>query len=399
MTVSARVSPSARVSASTRGLPSADALSSSGALSSSRALSVEVCTDERVFAELAGEWERLYRACPSATPFQSHAWLHSWWLSYGRPGRLRLILVRGGGELVAAAPLMRVHRPLPALVPIGGSITDLCDVLIDEAVAAPGAGALADALADLARTALIDFGEVRPGGAMERVYLCWRGPRHRMRDSVCLELPAVPMAELVGRLPSRRARRIRNKVNQLARLGMQWRVVGHDETEAALTRLLELHRLQWQDRQVSPEHLRPRFLEHLVRAVAPLARSGEATTTEFRLDGTVVAVNIMLLSGRLAGMYMYGFHPELRELKVDVATMLLNASAEDLASGERQALSLLRGDEPYKYRWRPEPVVNQRFLLARRRTAPLLAAAAGEAAARRRAKRILRQDPAPADQR
>ncbi|MFE9018959.1 GNAT family N-acetyltransferase [Streptomyces sp. NPDC007808] len=374
----------------------ARAVPSPRSLSPARRLSVEVCTDERAFTELAGQWERLYRACPSATPFQSHAWLHSWWLSYGSPGRLRLVLVRDGGELVAAAPLMRVHRPLPALVPIGGAITDLCDVLIDEAVAAPGAGALADGLGDLARTALIDFGEVRPGGAMERVYLCWRGPRHRMRDSVCLELPAVSMEELVGRLPTGRARRIRSKVNQLARLGMQWRVVGADETGAALTRLVELHRLQWEGRQVSPEHLRPRFLEHLIRAAVPLARAGEAATTEFRLDGEVVAVDITLLSGRLAGMYMYGFHPRLRELKVDVATMLLNASAGHLAPGERQSLSLLRGDEPYKYRWRPEPVVNQRFLLARRRTAPLLAAAAGEAVARRRAKRILRGDPAPA---
>ncbi len=357
---------------------------------------MEVCTDGRVFAELAGQWERLYRACPSATPFQSHAWLHSWWLSYGSPGRLRLVLVRDGDALVAAAPLMRVRRPLPALVPVGGAITDLCDVLIDEAVAAPGAAALADGLGDLARTALIDFGEVRPGGAMERVYLCWRGPRHLMRDSVCLELPAVSMEELVGRLPAGRARRIRNKVNQLARLGMEWRVVGADETEAALTRLVELHRLQWEGRQVSPEHLRPRFLEHLIRAAVPLARAGEAATTEFRLDGEVVAVDITLMSGRLAGMYMYGFHPVLRELKVDVATMLLNASTGHLAPGERKSLSLLRGDEPYKYRWRPEPVVSQRFLLARRRTAPLLAAAAGEAAARRRAKRILRDNPAPA---
>jgi len=145
-----------------------------------RALSVEVCTEERAFAELAGEWERLYRASPSATPFQSHAWLHSWWLSYGTPGRLRLVLVRRGEELVAAAPMMRVHHPLPALVPMGGAITDLCDVLIDDAVAEPAAEALAGALGELARSALIDFREVRPGGAMERVYRCWRGPRqHR----------------------------------------------------------------------------------------------------------------------------------------------------------------------------------------------------------------------------
>ncbi|QOV38232.1 GNAT family N-acetyltransferase [Streptomyces ferrugineus] len=366
------------------------------------ALSVEVCTDGRAFAALAGDWERLYRACPSATPFQSHAWLHSWWLSYGSPGALRLVLVRRGGELVAAAPLMRVRRPLPALVPIGGEITDFCDVLVDEAVGVAGAAALADAMGDLARTALVDFGEVRPGGAMERVYLCWRGPRRRMRDSVCLNLPAVPMKELVGRLPVTRAGRIRRKVNQLGRLGLQWRVVRHDETEAALRRLLELHRLQWEGRRVSQEHLRPRFLEHLVRAVVPLARTGRAVTTEFVCEGRVVAVNIMLLSGAMAGMYMYGFHPELRDRKVDIAAMLLHAATghleadDSLASGGVRTLSMLRGAEPYKYRWCPDTAVNQRFLLARRRTRPLLAAAAAQDAARRRAKKLLRGEAGPA---
>ena len=55
---------------------------------STGALSVTLCRDPRQFAALEEPWNRLFRACPTATPFQSHAWLHSWWLSYGRRGRL-----------------------------------------------------------------------------------------------------------------------------------------------------------------------------------------------------------------------------------------------------------------------------------------------------------------------
>ncbi|MEU5539628.1 GNAT family N-acetyltransferase [Streptomyces sp. NPDC020362] len=354
-------------------------------------LSVEVCTDEHVFASLAEEWGRLYRACRLATPFQSHAWLHSWWLSYGTPGRLRLVLVREHGELVAAAPLMRVHRPVPALVALGGGISDFCDVLLDEALAARAAPALADALADAARTAVIDFREVRPGAAVERVYQSWRGPRRRLSDSECLELPVLPMDELVKRLPRARAQRVRNKMNKLHRLGLQWRAVGHDEAEAALRRLLELHRLQWQGRKVTPEHLRPRFLDHLVRSVVPLARSGEAVVKEFRLEDEVVAVDLTFQSRQLAGKYLYGVHPVLRERKLDATTMLLCAAVDDLSCQGPPVLSMLRGTEPYKYRWSPQSVVNQRLLLARRRTAPLLAAAVGEAAARGWGKKVLRR--------
>ncbi|MFJ6082788.1 GNAT family N-acetyltransferase [Streptomyces sp. NPDC092369] len=343
-------------------------------------------TDESEFAELGADWARLYARCPSATPFQSHAWLHSWWLSYGRPGRLRLLLVRDGAELVGVAPLMRVRRPVPALVPLGGAISDYGDVLLDEERGEAAVTALTEGLAACARTALIDLREVRPGGAAERVYECWRGPRRRVGDSLCLELPALPMAELVARLPSGKAQRVRAKLRKLTALGVERHVVTPDEVDKALRRLLELHQLQWQGRKVTSEHLRPRFCEHLVRSVGPMVRSGDAVVTEFRLDDDVVAVDLTLLSRRLAGGYLYGAHPCLRERKADVAVMLLDACAEHA----RGTLSLLRGNEPYKHHWRPEPVVNQRLLLARRRTAPLLAAAVCDVAARRRGKELVR---------
>ncbi|MDT0436040.1 MULTISPECIES: GNAT family N-acetyltransferase [Streptomyces] len=350
----------------------------------------ELITDEADFAALAPDWARLYARCGTATPFQSHAWLHSWWLSYGRRGRLRVLLVRDGGELAAAAPLMRVRSPVPSLVPLGGTISDYGDVLLDDGRGEAAVDALTAGLAAAARTALVDFREVRPGGAAERVYERWRGPRRRVGDSLCLELPAVPMDELLARLPTAKAQRVRAKLRKLTALGVERHVVRPDEVDRALRRMLELHRLQWQDRKVTSEHLRPRFCDHLVRSVGPMVRSGDAVVTEFRLDDDVVAVDLTLLSRRLAGGYLYGAHPRLRERKADVAVMLLDACAAHTGGGTRGALSLLRGNEPYKHHWRPDPVVNQRLLLARRRTAPLLTAAVGDVAARRRGKELVR---------
>ncbi|MGW0513759.1 GNAT family N-acetyltransferase [Streptomyces olivaceoviridis] len=359
---------------------------------SSTELVTELVTDEDAFAALGPAWGRLHARCAAATPFQSHAWLHSWWRSYGRRGRLRLLVVRAGRELVAVAPLMLVRRPLPALVPLGGTISDYTDVLLDDGDDGRAAGALTEALTDAARTALVDFREVRPGGAVEGVYARWRGPRRTLRDSPCLELPAVSMEELIARLPSKKsAQRVRAKLRRLTALGVQRRTVGPEEVDAALDRLLELHRMQWQGRKVTGEHLRPRFREHLVRAVGPMVRSGDAVVTEFRLDDEVVAVDLTLLSGSLAGGYLYGAHPGLRQRKADVAVMLLDACTEHTGGGRRRTLSLLRGDEPYKHHWRPERVVNRRLLMARRRTAPLLTAVLCDAAVRQRGREALQR--------
>ncbi|MGW2096944.1 GNAT family N-acetyltransferase [Streptomyces olivaceoviridis] len=355
-------------------------------------LVTELVTDEDAFAALGPAWGRLHARCAAATPFQSHAWLHSWWRSYGRRGRLRLLVVRAGRELVAVAPLMLVRRPLPALVPLGGTISDYTDVLLDDGDDGRAAGALTEALTDAARTALVDFREVRPGGAVEGVYARWRGPRRTLRDSPCLELPAVSMEELIARLPSKKsAQRVRAKLRRLTALGVQRRTVGPEEVDAALDRLLELHRMQWQGRKVTGEHLRPRFREHLVRAVGPMVRSGDAVVTEFRLDNEVVAVDLTLLSGSLAGGYLYGAHPGLRQRKADVAVMLLDACTEHTGGGRRRTLSLLRGDEPYKHHWRPERVVNRRLLMARRRTAPLLTAVLCDAGVRQRGREALQR--------
>ena len=54
-------------------------------------------------------WEELRADCPAATPFQSWAWLYSWWRNYGAPDRrlgLRLVAAREGpgGPLVGLAP-------------------------------------------------------------------------------------------------------------------------------------------------------------------------------------------------------------------------------------------------------------------------------------------------------
>ncbi|MFP3989203.1 GNAT family N-acetyltransferase [Streptomyces sp. E11-3] len=363
------------------------------------ALTVSLCTDASEFAGLGAEWNLLHRRSRAATPFQSHAWLHSWWLSYGRTGRLRIVLVRDGDRLVAAAPLMRRLRPLPTLVPLGSALSDFSDVLIDDAspdLADRAADALTEGLRSLARTAVIDFREARPDSAVERVYARWRGPRRRLADSLCLELPALPMDDLVRRLAKPRAQRARAKMRKLDALGIERRVVPPPEVERSVHRLLELHQLQWQGRKVTTEHLRPRFAEHLTRSVALMAETGDAVVTEFRLDDTVVAADLTLRSPQLAGGYLYGAHPRLREQKADVATLLLRSCADQLRAeplpggATPGVLSLLRGNEPYKRHWRPHTLVNQRLLLARRRTAPQLAALLTAAAARSGAKRALR---------
>ncbi|MGP4004513.1 GNAT family N-acetyltransferase [Streptomyces sp. 8N706] len=349
----------------------------------STGLSVALCSDPERFARLAPEWNDLHRRCRSATPFQTHAWLHSWWLSYGIPGRLRLLLVRREGLLVGAAPLILTYRPMPALAPLGGPISDFLDVLIDDACAATTASALVHGLSRAAQSAVVDLREVRPGAAADRIFDLWPGPKRRVDDSVCLELPGIPVEELLARMPTSSARRSRTKLRKLDTLDLQDRSVPQHEVPGAVVTMLRLHGLQWQGRGVTPEHVRPRFAAHLLRAVPPMVGAGDALVTEYRLGGRVLAVDVTLMSRNLSGGYLYGAHPDLRAAKADINTMLLRHDAAYAARTGRM-LSLMRGNEFYKHHWRPETVTNQRLLLARRELEPALLLYAAQVVGRSR---------------
>ncbi|QFG23686.1 GNAT family N-acetyltransferase [Actinomadura sp. WMMB 499] len=331
----------------------------------------EVRRDGAALTALAADLRDLYTRCPAATPFQTCEWLRPWWDGYGTPGRLRLATVRRGGRLVAAAPLMLVRRAgLPVLVPLAAPHSDVTDILLDPAHADGAAPRLARALRADPGWSVLDLPEVPPGAAAHRLARHWPGGTWRAPSSICLELPDADVAGLIARLPGRAAGKTRARLRRIDRCGITVREVPPDGVADAVRELLDLHVRQWRGRPVNPEHTRDRFRRHLAEAAHGLARDGRATVLRYHRDGRLVAADLVLTGHRFAGAYLYGAVPDLRD-HVDVGLMLLR---EDLAVAGGRGLSLLRGAEPYKFKWRPRPVRNERLVLGRGAAAPAYAA-------------------------
>jgi CelD/BcsL family acetyltransferase involved in cellulose biosynthesis len=320
--------------------------------------------DDGALTALAADWDDLYRRCSTATPFLSHAWLRSSWHGYGRPGHLVLVLVWRAGRLVGAAPLLRGHRAgLTVLTPLGAGISDFGDVLLDDAYAGEAARRLAEELAAGARGAVIDLPEVPPDAAVWRVVDAWPRRTWRLPASVCLDLPARPIDEIIQALPPETARQRRKKRKKIAAAGIETTEAA-DRTEAGalVTALLRLHREQWNGRGMNPEHGRPRFAAHLRRAVPAMVERGQAAVRGYRLDGELVAVDVLLVGPGMVRAYLYGFRPDLRD-RIDVTQLFLEQDLALARRRERPVLSMMRGDEEHKRRWRPRETRNQRVLL------------------------------------
>jgi hypothetical protein len=251
------------------------------------------------------------------------------------------------------------------LTPLGGALSDFTDILLDDRLAIEATGALAGALAEEPGWQAIDFPEVRPGGmAGATLHDAWPGARWALDASLCLELPASPMADFVDQLPTHSRKTVRRRVNQLRRAGLEVREVAADDADRGIGELLRLHAAQWRGRGGNPHHRSSTFAGHLTQAAGAMIGSGQAALLEYRVDDRLLASSLVLTGHDLVGGYLYGADPELRD-RVDVTTMLL---ADTLPMAYRlgcSTMSMLRGAEEHKLRWRPRESRNTRILLAR----------------------------------
>ncbi len=216
---------------------------------------------------------------------------------------------------------------------------------------------------------VVDLAQLRPDAAARAWVETWPGPTTSLADAVSLELPAVSLEELLARVPARTANGLRRKLRKTDALDIDIRTVPAETAAEAVDALLRLHEEQWRGRGINPEHLTPRFSAHLNEAVPRMVAEGQALVVQSRLDGELLESHIDLLGRQFLGHYLAGISPRLKAL-IDVSSLLVR---EDLALTVAAGLprySMLRGQEDYKLRWRPEEVSATRLLLGRPASPP-----------------------------
>jgi CelD/BcsL family acetyltransferase involved in cellulose biosynthesis len=323
-----------------------------------------VCTDDRALqpgSRVAAEWDGLWRRAPQANPFQHRAWLGGWWAAYGRPGVLRLVLVRREGVLMGAVALYTAaHDPLRRPRLVGEGLSDYGDVLVRGTQLTETHVRLAAAVAALRRP--VDLREVPPDGAALDLAAHWPSRVARYADSPCLWLPARCFQDIVGALPQRIAAKLRAKSRRLDRLGVQVCATAPDQAADAVGALLRLHEQQWQGRRINPEHLTERFGAQLRSAVPELIAAQVADLLQFRVDGELPACELLPHSAATVSSYLNGVSPQLRR-KADIATLMAREGLRVARERGASRYALLRGNEPYKLRWQPGRETNTRLLL------------------------------------
>jgi CelD/BcsL family acetyltransferase involved in cellulose biosynthesis len=288
---------------------------------------------------------------PTALPFTSPAWLIPWWRHFA-PGRLFSIAVRAGGRLTALAPFYIEDGALGRrLLPLGISLSDHLDILID-----PQAGETARALvpAALSRAKEWDrweFENLLPDAAALRLP-CPPGYRDEVHEQEpCPVLPVPAGAtQIAPLLPGRKRRNIRLARNRCERRGrICIERAGADATLDALDHLIRLHGLRWRD-QGEAGVLAPEPVRAFQRdAVPQLTEAGMLRLYTLTISGEVVAAYYGLARGPWTCAYLTGFDPSW-EFEAPLTVLMAHALQEAIAEGCRE-IDLLRGGEAHKYGW------------------------------------------------
>jgi CelD/BcsL family acetyltransferase involved in cellulose biosynthesis len=323
------------------------------------ALQARSIGDDASLEALVGDWWDLWRRCPTATPFQSPAWLIAWWRAF-RPGTLATLAAYHEDRLMGLAPFYCEEGELGRrLLPLGISISDYLDVLLDPACRDLAAASLASGALRLPMPwERWELEELAPEAA-GREMPCPVGCRAEMSEQALCTVLILPetLDALASRVSRRKRRRLALARNRADRIGgFEVTTVGADAAPEFVDELIRLHRSRWQ-RRGEAGVLADERVGAFHKGVAPeLHRRGLARFYLGTIGGRAVAALYTLRRGERLMLYLAGFDPE-HSFESPGQLLVAHVVEAALAEGMRE-VHFLRGREAYKYEWNPVERVN-----------------------------------------
>jgi CelD/BcsL family acetyltransferase involved in cellulose biosynthesis len=331
-------------------------------------LRTEVLRSAGQFAALEEEWENLYHDSPQATPFQSWAWLYSWWESYGEDYELRLVTVRyGRGLLVGIAPLvLKSGLGFNKLLFVGTGLTDYLDVLIREGWEDRVSEVLVQTLGEIGSWQVADLQQLRPDAAAWAICRHWNGPQLRVWQDGFPVVVVRPWDELLQSLSSNLRSTVRRSLRRFEADGGRCQLADVADAEAAAKRLVTISRDQWRERRLEtgPEHWTSRYESLVVAAASRMTARELGGISEFWRDGEVIVSDFWVCGRDFIGTYMLGASREALR-RYQWSSLYIWDALNIARSKNYNYLNLLRGEEPYKLRWSSTISPSHRLILGR----------------------------------
>jgi CelD/BcsL family acetyltransferase involved in cellulose biosynthesis len=332
-------------------------------------LDIHILETPNALEALAHEWRHLWEQDPAASPFEGPDWLLPWTRHLWGGGRLRVLEIRAGGDLVAVAPLfLWGYGRDPQTVSVsllGAGISDYLGMTAAPEFAAEAAGHVYEWLAETAdEWHVCDLQELRPGSPLLRVQ---PPPDLKVTDCPSSICPVVALPgdyeTLCGRLDAHFRRNLRTAEHRLASAGSFEIVHGACHADELIEALFRLHEARWQERGESGVLAADALRRFHQEAVHRLAQSGTLRLLGLRLNGEIIAVQYNLYAKGCCYYYLSGFDP--RHARYSPGALLIAYTVRLAFEEGARELDFLRQAEPFKYQWGAHDRTNRRLMVTR----------------------------------
>ena len=321
----------------------------------------------REFDSMRADWHDLL-ARSQAGVFQSWEWLHSWWRHLGS-GDLWLLAMRRQGRLIGLAPLFRsryLGLPLRRLRLIGAGASDRLGFILDREFERTAADHFVQYLAHHSGDwEVLDLQQLPEESALAQTAAPTGLRTHQYQQDV---LPWLPLPaswdELLGGLSQRFRQNLRYSARRLEReFSVQYRCADSASLDTDLEAFIRLHQARWRERGL-PGALWGGRIRGFHRQAAPLLlERGWLKLYSLDLDGESVASLYCLRCGGRVSYYLGGMDPAFA--RYSPGTVLTAHAIRDAIATGATEFDFLRGDEEYKFAWKPQVRANLRRLFWR----------------------------------
>lgn len=322
-------------------------------------LRVRAVTSPHWPSELEAPWRALADQDPLATPFQTWEWQSLWWRHFGKGKHPLILVVEDESGLAGLMPLYLTRGTWRAVRPVGHGASDYLHPISRQGAEREVAAALEQWLDSQTGHDLLDLHQVRDVRALQPP-----GERFSQAQCLVLELPKT-FDEYLATL----SKSLRYDVKRLDKMVFKEGQATVVETDAsnvewAMDAFFELHKARWQRRGLPGAFVGRRIQAFHRDWAATAQRMGWLWLSTLVLEGRPVGSIYAMRFGKACYFYQAGFDPAAKALSPGtllVAHTIRRAIAEGL-----EEFDFLRGDEPYKRRWKPQREhANLRTLSAR----------------------------------
>ncbi len=305
-------------------------------------------------SRLRGEWNELLVDSAFPTPFHTLEWLQSWSSTLGKRRRIFLAKACEGNDLVGAIPLVGKKGIAGGYRSMGIGPSDYLHPIIRN-----GSNVFEPLVVRLRENGenAVDFQQIREGilpfqDSISLVVL-------EQATCLSLDLPDTYDAYLktLGKSLRTDCRRAENDF--LSKSNLKIVSADRDNISDCIDAFFRLHASRWRSRG-QPGAFMGR--ERFHRTWAPLSVATDSLRLRLLLKGDEpIAAIYGMKFGCTTFFYQAGMNPNFKSLSAGTILLadLIRSSIEEGCT----TFDFLRGDEPYKRRWKPQhAITNTRYL-------------------------------------